>query len=150
MHLYDLSQDYCPRDEAQLSSLMTATTRHVHDSMRKVSAAARCLQTVYYSGSHCFRCVTITDAMLQSHVRHPGIYLKSFRKDMFLSESFFMTFATAISKSSCTRAQICECHDAYHDTRDIITYISPSHILCRQCGISAVDPVNYVYCWARN
>lgn len=30
-----------------------------------------------------------------------AIYLKSFRKDMFLSESFFMTLATAISKSSC-------------------------------------------------
>ena len=35
-----------------------------------------------------------------------AIYLKSFRKDMFLSESFFMTLATAISKSSCIRRML--------------------------------------------
>ena len=31
------------------------------------------------------------------------VYLNSLRRDMFFSESFFMTFATAISKSSCKR-----------------------------------------------
>ena len=36
-------------------------------------------------------------------------YLNSFRRDIFLSESFFMTFATAISKSSCIRLPILDC-----------------------------------------
>lgn len=56
-----------------------------------------------------FRCLSssllaqtsLVPASLEVQTAPRSIYLNSFRRDIFLSESFFMTFATAISKSSC-------------------------------------------------
>ena len=91
------------------------------DSNRLDTAAcARHQLIVYNSNRYCFRCDATTDitdsidVLSQYHLRHSGIYLNSFRRDMFLSESFFMTFATAISKSSCARSHSRESQNAYH------------------------------------